>query len=72
MKKNDLATLRQKEVKDLEKMLKEKKADVAKTEVNTVAGKEKNVKKANNLRREISQILTLIREREILKKEETK
>ena len=72
MKKNDLATLRQKEVKDLEKMLKEKKADVAKTEVNTVAGKEKNVKKANNLRREISQILTLIQEREILKKEETK
>lgn len=72
MKKNDLATLRQKEVKDLEKMLKEKKAEVAKTEINTVAGKEKNVKKANNLRREISQILTLIREREILKKEETK
>ena len=72
MKKNDLATLRQKEVKDLEKMIKEKKIELAKTQVNRVAGKEKNVKKASILRREISQILTIVREGEILKKEEVK
>lgn len=72
MKRNDLATLRQKEVKDLEKMLKEKKAELAKIGVNTALGKEKNVKKAANLRREISQILTIIRESQILKKEEAK
>ncbi|OGM17744.1 50S ribosomal protein L29 [Candidatus Woesebacteria bacterium RBG_19FT_COMBO_42_9] len=29
-------------------------------------GKEKNLKKAKNLRREIAQILTILREREIL------
>lgn len=70
MKRKDLVDLRSKEVKDLNKILGEKKAELEKVMVNVPAGKEKNLKKANNLRRDISQILTIIREKEIRKKEE--
>lgn len=70
MKRKDLLDLKTKEVKDLNKILGEKKAELEKVMVNVPAGKEKNLKKANNLRRDISQILTIIREKEIREKEE--
>lgn len=69
MKRKDLVELKTKEVKDLTKMLGEKKIELEKIRVNIRAGKEKNLKKASNLRRDISQILTLISEKKILEKE---
>jgi ribosomal protein L29 len=80
MKKKDLVSLRKKEIKDLEKMVEEKRAKAINAHVKMQAGQEKNLKKASNLRREIAQILTIIKEKEIReeempeakKKEETK
>lgn len=69
MKRKDLADLKTKEAKDLKKMLGDKKAELEKIMVNVSVGKEKNLKKAKNLRRDISQILTIMREKEIHKKE---
>ena len=69
MKRKDLAELRTKETKDLSKMLGEKQIELEKIRVNIRAGKEKNLKKAGNLRRDISQILTLISEKKILEEE---
>lgn len=72
MKKKDFKDLKAKETKDLVKMVVAKKDDLAKTVPNLKAGKEKNLKKAKNLKKEIAQILGLIKEKEIMKKEETK
>ena len=69
MKRKDLAELRTKETKDLSKMLGEKQIELEKIRVNIRVGKEKNLKKASNLRRDISQILTLISEKKILEEE---
>ena len=69
MKKKDLVDLKTKEVKDLNKILGDKKAELEKIMVNVSVGKEKNLKSAKNLRRDISQILTMVKEKEILKKE---
>lgn len=71
MKRKDLVDLKTKEVEDLNKILGEKKTKLEKLMVNISAGKEKNLKSASNLRRDISQILTIMREKEILKKEAT-
>lgn len=69
MKRKDLVDLKTKEVRDLNKILGDKKAELEKIMVNVSVGKEKNLKKAKNLRRDISQILTIVREKEIRKKE---
>ena len=69
MKRKDLVDLKIKEVKDLNKILGDKKAELEKVVVNIRVGKEKNLKKASHLRRDISQILTLISEKKILEKE---
>lgn len=69
MKRKDLVDLKTKEVKDLNKILGDKKAELEKVMVNVSVGKEKNFKKAKNLRRDISQILTIVKEKEIGKKE---
>ena len=69
MKRKDLVDLKTKEVKDLNKILGDKKAELEKIMVNVSVGKEKNLKKAKNLRRDISQTLTIVREKEIRKKE---
>lgn len=69
MKRKDLVDLKTKEVKDLNKILADKKTELEKVLVNVSAGKEKNLKSAKNLRRDISQILTIVQEKKILKKE---
>ncbi len=69
MKRKDLVDLKTKEVKDLNKILGDKKAELEKIMVNVSVGKEKNLKKAKNLRRDISQILTIVQEKEIRQKE---
>lgn len=68
MKTKDLKDLRSKDVKSLKKLVSEKRLEAAKAKMGTVAGKEKNIKLALNIRREIAKILTLVREKEILEK----
>jgi len=66
MKKKDLEVLRTKDIQEVKKSLKEKKAELAKLFVEIYGGKEKNIKKGRNLRREIAQYLTIIKEREYI------
>jgi ribosomal protein L29 len=68
MKKKDFDQIKNKSREDLEKVVSEKRAEL--TETNTLSGVsgEKNKKKAKTLRREIAQILTLIKEKEIVEK----
>jgi len=72
MKKKDVETLRGKEVAEIKKALAGKRADLIKAQVEMYGGKEKNLKKARNLRREVAQMLTIIKEREILERESKK
>ncbi len=69
MKKNDFKNLKTKKTEDLRKVVSEKKNELIKLISNKSSKTEKNVKKAKNLKREVSQILTLIREMEIINKE---
>jgi ribosomal protein L29 len=66
MKKKDLQNIRTKKIKTLEKLVGEKKLELVKIRLAMKVGKEKNLKKAKNLRREIAQILTIIREKELI------
>lgn len=54
MKKNEKLSLRTRKLEELKKTVSEKKRELL-----------KNLKKRKNLRREIAQILTIIREREL-------
>ena len=68
MKKKDLKSLRSKKIEELKNMVETKRSEAANAHVKMMAGQEKNLKKAANLRREIAQILTLIKEKEIADK----
>ncbi len=65
MKKKEFTELRGKDIKALRKLVFEKKTEAVKTKIGMSGGKEKNLKAFRNLRREIAQILTLIKEKEI-------
>ena len=60
MKRKEFTELKDKTVKELAKMVMEKKTEMAKKKVEVVSGKEKNLKYFNNLRREVAQIMTII------------
>jgi len=68
MKKKELNDLRIKDIKSLRKLAMDKKAEAAKKKMEIVGSKEKNLKSTNNLRHDLAQILTLIREKEIMEK----
>ena len=68
MKKKDFTDLKGKTIKDLLKMANDKKSEVKKAKMNVLAGKDKNLKSSRNLKRDIAQILTLVREKEIVVK----
>jgi ribosomal protein L29 len=68
MKTKDLKDLRTKDVKSLMKLATDKGLEAAKAKMGAVSGKEKNIKLALNIRREVAKILTLAREKEILEK----
>ena len=76
MKKKDLLSLRQKGIDELKKLVASKRNEFYKSHAQMKSSGEKNLKKPKNLRHEISQILTIIREKEIVaeigKEEETK
>jgi ribosomal protein L29 len=71
MKRKDYADLKGKTVAELTKLASTKRTDAIKKKMQTLAGKEKNLKVYRNLRVEIAKILTLIREKEILEKVES-
>ena len=62
MKKKDKEVIRTKDIGEVKKTLAERKAELKKVIAEVYGGKEKNLKKAKNLRREIAQILTILRE----------
>jgi ribosomal protein L29 len=66
MKRKEFNDLRSKTIKDLSKMVSEKKLEAEKIKMKILGGKEKNLKVHKNLSREIAKILTLIREKEII------
>lgn len=68
MKRKDFTDLRTKDIKTLKKLAMEKKLEVAKKKMEIMGGKEKNIVAAGNLRKELAQILTLVREKEIIEK----
>lgn len=72
MKKNDFKNLKNKKLAELKKLVSEKKTELLKYLSKKASGGEKNLKKAKNSRKEIAQVSTIIREMEIVKKEETK
>jgi len=75
MKKNDFKNLKVKKIEELKKTVSAKKLELMKLLSNKASKAEKNLKKGRNLKKEIAQILTLVREMEIIKevsKEETK
>lgn len=67
MKRKELNELRAKTTKELMKIVVEKKAEAEKAKMKILGGKEKNLKLAKNLSHEIAKILTLVREKEIIK-----
>lgn len=69
MKKNDLNKSRSKSLKELGKLVEDKKLDLIKTKAKTAASREKNLKKAKNLKYDIAQILTIIKESQLIEKE---
>ena len=70
MKKKELKTLRTKSNKDLAKTLEKKRVELLKITLKIKAGEEKNVKKAKNLRIDISQILTVLKEKKLMEEGE--
>lgn len=68
MKRKELKDLRSKSVKELAKMVVEKKIDLKKKALEGMTGKDKNIKNANSIRREVAQIMTFMKELEILEK----
>lgn len=68
MKKKELIDLRSKEVKVLNKMILDKKTEIEKNRVKVFSGKQKNFSFSRNLRREVSQLMTLVKEKQIMEK----
>jgi ribosomal protein L29 len=68
MKRKEFNDLRTKDIKTLKKLAREKKFEAEKKKMEILGGKEKNLKATNNLRHDLAQILTLVREKEIIEK----
>jgi len=69
MKKKDFENIKTKDIADLQKLAAEKRLEVAKLFAKIKAGQEKNPKVMKMTRRELAQILTLVRQKEIAEKE---
>jgi len=68
MKKKDLAGIRNKTRKELKSLAEKKAVELAKAKVSIKSGQEKNLKKVKLIRHEISQLQTVLREKEIVEK----
>lgn len=69
MKKKNIDDLRLKKTEELKKLVMEKKKELSLFTSEMVLQKEKNVKKGKLLKKEIAQMLTLLREKDIAGKE---
>lgn len=67
MKTEEIKKLRNKELREVETLLDKKRLDLAKFQVKILSGKEKNLKVVKAMKKEIAQIMTLIRERKARK-----
>jgi ribosomal protein L29 len=72
MKKKDLKGLRTKTSKELLKLVEKKSLEYAKVRAEMKAGQEKNLKKVKLIRRDLSQLLTIMKEKEIIENLEKK
>lgn len=63
MKIKELKELKLKEVKDLEKMVSKDKLELSKNQVKIAGAKQKNLKTAWRIKKEIAQILTIIKQK---------
>ena len=68
MKTKEFGSLKTKEIKELKDLVSKKKLELIKNQVKILSGKEKNLKKIWGLRKEIAQVLTIIKEKELLEK----
>lgn len=68
MKKKEFTDLKTKSVKDLLKMVYTKTQEVGKKQMEISGGKEKNLKSVSSLRRDIAQLLTIVKEKQIIEK----
>ena len=68
MKRKEFADFKTKSVKELQKFVIEKKTEMGKKRVEMFSGREKNLKYFNNLRRDVAQIMTILKEKEIIEK----
>jgi ribosomal protein L29 len=66
MKIKELETIKIKEVKELKALVLKKKLELLKNQVKMLSGKEKNLKKAWALKKEVSQIMSIIKAKEFL------
>lgn len=65
MKIKELNNIKIKGVKDLEAMVSKLRMDLSKNQVKIAGGKEKNLKHAWHVKKEIAQILTIIKQKNI-------
>ncbi|BCX14540.1 MAG: hypothetical protein KatS3mg088_223 [Patescibacteria group bacterium] len=72
MKKKDLQLLRKKQLPEIIALVQKKKEELIFSYAKIKAGKLKNTSVLKNLRRDIAQILTLIKEKEIFEKSSKK
>lgn len=68
MKIKEFKALKEKNVAELAKIAGGKKIEVLSITARIQSGREKNLKKARNLRKEIAQILTIIEKKKEIKK----
>lgn len=72
MKKKDLKVLRSKNIKTLNDQLEERRREFTSAWAEIKGGKEKNVNKAGNIRKDIAQLMTIIREKELIEEDKEK
>lgn len=65
MKKKELIQLRKKSVKDLTVEAQKLREEISKAHIELAVGNVKNVRQVKNLRRDLAQILTILREKQI-------
>ena len=69
MKKKDLQDLRAKGTEELNKKAAEMGLELIKVKAKLLGSKEKNLKKVKFIRRDLAQIMTILKEKEILESE---
>lgn len=68
MKSKDLSDIRKKSIKQLDTMLTKSREELDQVKIDMSLGKESDFKKAKKIKKEIAQILTIIKEKEIVEK----